>query len=140
PHVKLGAKGLERQSGEARWIAPLSGIDGYWYEVVAPPEQADAAGARLAPILSQLLAAEVDTLRLAEDLADRLEEIELLYSISEVLGRTIRLEEAAQKIVKAVSDVVGASRSSIMVADDSGRVLRPVAGFGMDLSRAPPVP
>ena len=71
PHVKLGAKGLERQSGEARWIAPLSGIDGYWYEVVAPPEQADAAGARLAPILSQLLAAEVDTLRLAEDLADQ---------------------------------------------------------------------
>src|SRR5262249_59152605 len=113
--------------------ARLSGLDGYWYEVVAPPDRASAAGERLSPILGQLLAAEVDTLRLAEDLADRLEEIELLYSISEVLGRTISLEEAAQKIVQEVSDVVGARRSTIMVIDEAEKMLRPVAGFGIDL-------
>ena len=107
---------------------------------MADAERAAAAGERLAPILTQLLAAEVDTLRMAEDLADRLEEIELLYSISEVLGRTIRLEEAAEKILRAVSDVVGARRSSIMVFDDVVQVLRPVAGFGIDISRILAVP
>ncbi|MBI4503102.1 MAG: SpoIIE family protein phosphatase [Gemmatimonadetes bacterium] len=140
PRVRVGPEGLEAQPSEGRWIAPLSGLDGYWYEVVAGAEQAAAAAQRLAPILSQLLSAEVDTLRLAEDLADRLEEIELLYSISEVLGRTIRLEEAAQKIVREVSDVVGARRSSILVADESGRTLRPVAGYGLDVTRVAPVP
>ncbi len=131
----MGALGLERQSEDGRWIAPLVGLDGYWYEVVAEPARAAAAGERLAPILAQLLSSEVDTLRLAEDLADRLEEIELLYSISEVLGDTIRLEEAAQKILHAVSNVVGARRSSIMVVDEAGRVLLPVAGFGIDLGK-----
>ncbi|MBI4419739.1 MAG: SpoIIE family protein phosphatase [Gemmatimonadetes bacterium] len=140
PAVKLGPKGVERQSGEARWVAPLAGLDGYWYEIVAPPQKAAAAAERLVPVLSQLLAAEVDTLRLAEDLQDRLEEIELLYSISEVLGRTIRLEEATQKIVREVSSVVGARRSSILVCDESGRLLRPVAGHGIDVARLPSVP
>ena len=139
PRVKVGPQGLEQTPGDGRWIAPLSGLDGYWYEVVASAEQARAAGQRLAPILSQLLSAEVDTLRLAEDLADRLEEIELLYTISEVLGRTIRLEEATQTIAREVSDVVGARRSSIMVADEGGHWLRPVAGYGLDITRVPAV-
>ena len=140
PRIKVGAAGLEQQPGDNRWIAPLAGLDGYWYEVVADPARANAAGERLAPILGQLLSAEVDTLRLAEDLADRLEEIELLYSISEVLGHTIRLEEAAQKILREVSNVVGAHRSSIMVVDESGLMLRPVAGFGIDFTKLTPVP
>jgi sigma-B regulation protein RsbU (phosphoserine phosphatase) len=75
----------------------------------------------------------------AEELAGRYEEIDLLYAISEILGRTVRLEEAAQIIVREVSAVVGARRASIMVYDESTRTLRTVAARGFEPSGLIPV-
>jgi phosphoserine phosphatase RsbU/P len=66
----------------------------------------------------------------AEELAGRYEEIDLLYAISEILGRTVRLEEAAEIIVREVSAVVGARRASIMVYEEASRTLRTVAARG----------
>ncbi|MSR07652.1 MAG: GAF domain-containing protein [Gemmatimonadetes bacterium] len=139
PAVRVTDGVVERDPAERRWIDPLPGMDGYWFEIANAPDPA-AARAQLMPVLSQLLASEADTLRMADDLADRLEEIELLYSISEVLGRTIHLEEAARIIVREVSRVVGARRSSILVHDEQTDMLRPVAGWGTDIQQFRPVP
>ena len=41
---------------------------------------------------------------MTDELTGRYEEIDLLYAISEILGHTVRLEEAAQTIVREVAD------------------------------------
>lgn len=138
PAVRVTNGVAERDPGESRWIESLAGLEGYWYEIISAGDPA-AARARLAPVLAQFLMGESDTLRLADDLADRLEEIELLYSISEVLGRTIKLDEAARVIVREVSRVVGARRSSILVHDEAADLLRPVAGWGVEVNSFRPV-
>ena len=72
--------------------------------------------------------------------ASRYEEIDLLYAISEILGQTVRLEEATQTIAREVSTVVGARRASIMVFDEAAGVLRTVAARGFGLEGLAPVP
>jgi sigma-B regulation protein RsbU (phosphoserine phosphatase) len=73
------------------------------------------------------------------ELSTRYEEIDLLYTISDILGRTVRLEEAAQTIVREVSDVVGARRASLMVHDTGSDELRIVAARGLDRAWLLPV-
>lgn len=123
-----------------RHMAAVEGLDGYWFEVVDPSRDPAQTEATLSPILARLLDAERDTLGLAKELAARYEEIELLYTISEILGRTIRLEEAAQTIVREVGGVVGSRRASIFVLDKAGGLLRPVAATGKDASALSAVP
>lgn len=115
------------------WLAPVPGAADIWLEFSDGKNPA-AALRRLLPIASALFAAERNTVQISEELANRYEEIDLLYAISETLGRTLRLEEAAQRIVKDVSDVVGASRASIMVYDEETDELKTVAvrGFSTD--------
>ena len=69
---------------------------------------------------------------LSEELASRYEEIDLLYTIGEVLSHTARFEDAAATILAAVSEVVGAHRSSIGVLDEEGRKISLVAARGFD--------
>jgi len=97
-------------------------------------EQSRSAAARVVPIVAALLETERQRGFMAEELASRYQEIDLLYAISEILGQTVRLEEATRTIVREVSAVVGAKRASIMVFDDGAGVLRTVAarGFGME--------
>jgi sigma-B regulation protein RsbU (phosphoserine phosphatase) len=121
-------------------LAPVPGSDGYFFEVVDPGGEPQRAGELVGPLLGDLVRVEQDTLHLAKQLAARYEEIELLYTISETLGRTIRLEEAAQIILEAVSSVVGATRASILVHDEAAAVLRPVAGLGRDVRGFEPLP
>ena len=47
------------------------------------------------------------------ELAERYEEINLLYTISEILGRTVSLEEASADILREVSETVGARRATV---------------------------
>jgi phosphoserine phosphatase RsbU/P len=112
-------------------------VDGYWMEV-------DGGEGPAAPwagqLLSHLLASERDALQLVQQLHERLEEIELLYTISETLGRTLGLTESARTIVREVAQVVGARRASILVHDPERDALRPVAGWGIEVHRFEPVP
>ena len=94
----------------------------------------------LGRIVSEILLSERDVLKVAQQLARRYEEIDLLYTISDVLGRTIDLKEAANVIVREVSAVVGARRASILVHDPQTDELRVVAGWGVDVSDFGPVP
>jgi phosphoserine phosphatase RsbU/P len=90
-------------------------------------------------LLGRLLAVERDTVGAAQELAARYEEIDLLYTISDILGRTIGLEEAAEVIVREVSSVVGSRRASIFVHDADEDMLRPVAGWGLDVGEFGPI-
>ena len=84
----------------------------------------------LMPALSALLESDWHRARVGEELASRYEEIDLLYTITEILGSTVRLDEAAQVIVREVAGVVGARRASIMVHDAARNRLRTVAARG----------
>jgi len=115
---------------------PLPAVQGCWVEIA----EGDAAvGEQVEPLLTRLLDSERDSLHLVQALADRYEEIELLYTISETLGRTLGLREAAKTIVREVSAVVGARRASILVHDPERDVLRPVAGWGIDVEHFAPI-
>jgi len=118
--------------GRGLWLAPR-GVSDIWVELGGADEHhLEQAAAGMMPALTSLLQAEWHRARLSDELAGRYEEIDLLYTITEILGRTVRLEEAAQTIVQEVSNVVGSGRASIMVVDDDGRHLRTVAARGFD--------
>ena len=115
-------------------LSALPGIPDYYYQ--CGDDHRDTA---LGLLLAQMVKSERDTLAAAGEVSRRYEEIDLLYTISDVLGRTIGLEEAANIIVQEVSKVVGARRASILVHDEELGTLRPVAGWGVDVSDFNPI-
>ncbi len=92
------------------------------------------------PLVAALLGGERQRALLADELTTRYQEIDLLYRISELVGRAARLEDAAHTIVREVGDVVGARRTSIMVHDERTDLLRTVAARGFDSMAIDPVP
>lgn len=127
------ATGAGREPG----LIDVPGAPDYYLEHDAPESWDPVA---LGRVVSEVLLSERDVLKVAEQLARRYEEIDLLYTISDVLGRTLDLREAANVIVREVSAVVGARRASILVHDPEGDQLRVVAGWGVDVSDFTPVP
>ena len=69
----------------------------------------------LLPVVTQYLQSALEVEHAANELAERYEEINLLYTISEILGRTVALDEAAKTILIEVSETVGARRASVLV-------------------------
>ncbi len=135
-----GGPGPVSTPGGPAWLEPVEGAPGVWLEVAGQnTDDLLRAVPQLVPIVGALLEAERQRARVAEELAGRYEEIDLLYAISEILGRTVRLEEAAQIIVREVSAVVGARRASIMVYDETSRALKTVAARGFDAEGLVPV-
>ncbi|MBA3345811.1 MAG: SpoIIE family protein phosphatase [Gemmatimonadales bacterium] len=134
PMVPRGA-GLVPAPAGSTWLQPVLEVEGFWLQVDGANEAAMRTTAeRVLPVVAALLQAERQRAFISEELAGRYEEIDLLYAISEILGQTLRLEEAGQTIVREVSSVVGARRASIMVFDEAAGALRAVAarGFGVD--------
>ena len=124
------------------WLEPVSEFAGYWLQL--GPDDSDGAtrparARAAATVLCEMLRAEREAAQVAGELATRYEEIDLLYTIADILGRTVRLEEAAQTITREVADVVGARRASIMVYDESVNALRMVAGRGLERFHTDPV-
>ncbi|MCH8938252.1 MAG: hypothetical protein IH966_02420, partial [Gemmatimonadetes bacterium] len=103
-------------------LTALPGAPDYYCQFDGPGDDA-----QLAALLARLLDSERETMQVAAELTHRYEEIDLLYTISEVLGRTIDLKEAANVIVREVSAVVSARRASILVYDPESSELRAVA-------------
>src|SRR5207248_2368984 len=93
----------------------------------------------LAQIVGAVLSAERDAAQVAAELSERYEEIDLIYTISEILGHTIRLDEAADRILREVSAVVGARRATLLVHDPEAHLLRIVAARGMEPGDAEPI-
>jgi sigma-B regulation protein RsbU (phosphoserine phosphatase) len=140
PAVAVGPGPQAGPKGSA-WLAPVPSSDGLWLETSGGPlARIEQASASVLPILGQLLSAERATTAVSEELQVRYEEIDLLYAISDILGRTLRLEEAADTIIREVADLVRARRASIMVYDESAGVLRTVASRGFSHAGFVPVP
>ena len=134
------APGLVPTPTGAVWLQAVEGVEGFWLEVEGGDETAmRGTAAQLAPVVGALLDAERQRAVIAEELAGRYEEIDLLYAISEILGQTVRLEEATQTIVREVSAVVGARRASIMVYDEADGALHTVAARGFGTEHLPAV-
>ncbi|MFW6080117.1 MAG: hypothetical protein ACODAE_10880, partial [Gemmatimonadota bacterium] len=77
---------------------------------------ADAdATAVLASAVAELARVEREAQAAARELAERYEEINLLYTISEILGSILSLERAAERMLAEVADVLGARRASLWV-------------------------
>ncbi len=93
----------------------------------------------LLPVITQYLQSALEVEHAANELAERYEEINLLYTITEILGRTVSLEEAAATILKEISETVGARRGSILVHDRVTDTLQTVAVLGARAIDVPPV-
>ncbi|MGI8509344.1 MAG: PP2C family protein-serine/threonine phosphatase [Gemmatimonadaceae bacterium] len=74
---------------------------------------------------------ELEIENTARELAERYEEINLLYTISDILGRTVSLDEAAATILREVSETVGACRGAILICETGADTLIPIATVGV---------
>lgn len=72
---------------------------------------------------------ELELENAARELAERYEEINLLYTISEILGRTVTLEETAFTILTEICETVGARKASILVYEQATSSLNVVAAL-----------
>lgn len=130
---------IETPDGD-RWLEEVPLTAGFWLEVAAGDGGPVAEPATaLADVVGAFLASEHAVVRVSEELAGRYEEIDLLYTISEILGRTMRLKDAANTILRELSTVVMARRASIMVHDETLGTLRPVASRGFSVEALHPV-
>ena len=84
----------------------------------------------LAAVLDRMLSYEAETRQAAEELAERYEEINLLYSISEILGSVLPLRAAASRILEEVADVLGARRASLWAYEPESGTLHLAAAAG----------
>ncbi len=126
-------------------VAALPGARRAWL-VVGPcagdddaPDQLEAYLRFLLPVISQFLSSGLEVEHAANELAERYEEINLLYTITEILGRTLSLEEAAATILREISETVGARRGSILVHDRVTDTLQCVAALGAAAMDVPPI-
>src|SRR5262249_33359755 len=93
----------------------------------------------LLPVVAQYLQSALEVEHAAHELGERYEEINLLYTISEILGRTVSLDEATKTILGEVSETVGARRASVLVYERATNTLRAVAALGVDPAGVPPI-
>lgn len=141
PTPTEGVRRVASPSGEII-IGPVPGPRRAWLALGPCPRPdfklEDYMGFML-PVVSQYLQSALEVEHAANELAERYEEINLLYTISEILGRTVALDEAAATILKEVSETVGARRASVFVYDRPSNSLQAVAALGVDLGAVPAI-
>jgi phosphoserine phosphatase RsbU/P len=86
----------------------------------------------LASAIEQVLGHEEEARSAAHELSERYEEINLLYSISEILASFLSMEKATTRILEEVADVLGARRAALWVADQARTRLTLTAAVGDD--------
>jgi len=129
-------------NGGTMLVAPVPGVRRTWL-AVAPCEPQATVGENhlrmLLPFVGQLLRGAQEVEHAALELAERYEEINLLYTIGEILGRTVSLESAASTILTEISETVGARHASILVHEPVTNTLHVVAAIGTDAASAPAI-
>lgn len=124
-------------------VASVPGARRAWLSIGPCPPEARLPLASylsfLLPVVTQYVQSALEVEHAATELAERYEEINLLYTISEILGRTVRIEEAAPAILKEISETVGARKASILVHDRVTDTLQVIAALGVDPEDAPPI-
>lgn len=135
--AERASRRVETPDGPA-WLEPVRSAEDVWLEIAAGAPSADEREA-LARVVGEWFTADKETTRIAAELSERYEEIDLIYTISEILGHTIRVEDAAQNILREVADVVGARRATLLVYDPDQKVLKVLAGLGVDTGDFDPI-
>ncbi|HEX6965884.1 MAG TPA: GAF domain-containing protein, partial [Gemmatimonadaceae bacterium] len=142
PPLKSSAPYRVESPGGVILIAPVPGPRRAWI-AVGPCANGTGPLDRylkfLLPVVAQYLQSTLEVEHAANELAERYEEINLLYTITEILGRTVSLEEAAATILREVSETVGARRGSILVHDRVTDTLQAVAALGVPVLDVPPI-
>ena len=128
------------RGGDVRLVVGLMGPVRAWL-VLGPVRgsrgQLESFASLLAPVCAQYLRSARELEHATAELAERYEEINLLYAINEILGRTVALDEAARIILHELSDTVGATRGALLVHDAANDQLVPVAAMGTERELAP---
>jgi sigma-B regulation protein RsbU (phosphoserine phosphatase) len=135
PSPSDGAVAVELAEGHGL-IAAIPGARNAWLSV-GPAADAGTLAAQmrlLLPVVSQQMQSTLEVEHAAGELAERYEEINLLYTISEILGRTVDLGDATTRILAEVSDTVGARKGSVLVHDANANTLVAVAALGTTVS------
>jgi sigma-B regulation protein RsbU (phosphoserine phosphatase) len=123
-------------------IAPVPGPRRAWLTVgpaTVPEAPLEQHLAFLLPVVSQYLQSALEVEHAANELAERYEEINLLYTITEILGRSLALEETAATILREISETVGARRGAVLVHDRVTDTLQAVAALGASTLDIPPI-
>jgi sigma-B regulation protein RsbU (phosphoserine phosphatase) len=132
---------VESASGDI-YVAAIAGPKRAWVGV-GPCNDPQIDAARFVQFLAMLVAnlqrARLEVEHAAFELAERYEEINLLYTTSEIFGRTVSLEEAAARILEEIADTVGAGRGALLVHDRVTDTLQVVTAIGFDPKEAVPV-
>lgn len=132
---------VESEAG-ALYVAAIAGPKRAWVGV-GPCSDSHTDAARFVQFLALLVAnlhrARLEVEHAAFELAERYEEINLLYTTSEIFGRTVSLEEAAARILEEIADTVGAGRGALLVHDRVTDTLQVVTAIGFDPKEAVPV-
>ncbi|MBV6522739.1 MAG: hypothetical protein MNPFHGCM_02889 [Gemmatimonadaceae bacterium] len=139
--VAGGAVDVDTPAGRLCVVA-VPGVRGCWVGVAAATDQQVSVSRQatfLAAVVGQVVRARLDADHAARELAERYEEINLLYSTSEILGRTVTFEEAAREILVEISETVGARRAAILMHDPSNDMLQVVTAIGFDATTAAPI-
>lgn len=142
PSSSDGLVPLDTADGPAL-IAGIPGPRRAWLVIgpaKSPSVDLTAHAAFLLPIVAHVLQSALEVEHAANELAERYEEINLLYTISEILGRTVALEEATGRILIEISETVGARKAAVLVHDATSRALLPVAVLGAPTESVPAIP
>lgn len=123
----LGGETVPVELDGRRFLLCVSGGDG-----AAP------AARFLALALARALRHDAEIRDFSGEIADRYEEITLLYSISEILGSTISLGAAARTILSEVVSILGARRATLWVYDTDRQRLDRAAVVG-DVAQLGPI-
>ena len=103
------------------------------------PEELDRLLDFLGPVVGEQIRSALEVEHAANELAERYEEINLLYTTSEILGRTVSLTEATQTLLVEISETVGARRGAILVLDRVTDTLQAVAVLGAAVDVVSPI-
>jgi phosphoserine phosphatase RsbU/P len=140
PSMADGPVPIESAGGRAL-IAAVPGPRRVW--LVVGPAPADVPLEQqirfLLPVVTQFLQSALEVEHAANELAERYEEINLLYTISEILGRTVALEEATSRILNEISETVGARKAVVLVHDAVTHTLHAVASLGVSREQLDPI-
>ena len=133
--------GPVRANGGSMLVAAVPGVKRTWLAVACgtETESPEKHLKLLLPFVAQILRGAQEVDHAAIELAERYEEINLLYTIGEILGRTVTLEDAATTILTEISETVGARHASILVHEPSTDMLHVVAAIGTGSKGAPSI-
>jgi sigma-B regulation protein RsbU (phosphoserine phosphatase) len=98
--------------------------------VAATPEESRRGTSLLRVLLTEMLRHQREARFFGREIAERYEEITLLYTISEILGSVISMEEAARRILGEVMDTMSVKRAALWIHDPEIDGLRLIAAVG----------